>query len=67
MQYLSTLTEMATLQIELIPDVLARPVVEPGWRPQEEFKNASRALVKGVQWVINAAIWLVLYVSRCCW
>ena len=62
MQYLSTLTEMATLTIELIPDVLARPVVEPGWRPQEELRNASRALVKGFQWIVNAVIWLILYV-----
>jgi hypothetical protein len=62
MQYLSTLTEMATLTIELIPDVLSRPVVEPGWRPQEELRNASRALVKGFQWIVKAAIWLILTV-----
>ena len=41
MQYLSTLTAMATANVELIPDVLAKPVVEPGWRPFETLKNAG--------------------------
>ena len=45
MQYLSTMTAMATANVELIPDVLAKPVVEPGWRPLETLKNAGRALV----------------------
>jgi len=62
MQYLSTLTAMATLNIELIPDVLAKPVVEPGWRPLETLKNASRALVNALKGLANALIWLVIYV-----
>jgi len=62
MQYLSTLTALATLNIELIPDVLARPVVEPGWRPLETLKNASRALVNALKGLANALIWLVIYV-----
>jgi len=62
MQYLSTLTALATLNIELIPDILARPVVEPGWRPLETLRNAGRALVNALKGLANALIWLVIYV-----
>jgi hypothetical protein len=58
MQYLSTMTAMATANVELIPDVLARPVVEPGWRPLETLKNAGRALVNTLKGLVDALIWI---------
>ena len=62
MRYLSNLTAMATLNLELIPDILAKPVVEPGWRPLETLKNAGRALVNALKGLADALIWLVIYV-----
>jgi hypothetical protein len=62
MQYLQNLTGMATLKIELVPDLLAKPVVEPGWRPLETLKNASRASVNAMKGVVDAGIWLIIYV-----
>jgi hypothetical protein len=62
MQYLSTLTALATVNVELIPDVLAKPVVEPGWRPAETLRSAGRTLVNSMQGLVNALIWLVIYV-----
>ncbi len=62
MQYLSTMTAMATANVDLIPDVLAKPVVEPGWRPLETLKDAGRALVNALKGLVNALIWLVIYV-----
>jgi hypothetical protein len=62
MQYLSTLTAMATANVELIPDVLAKPVVEPGWRPLETLKNAGRALINTLKGLVDALIWLVIVV-----
>lgn len=62
MQYLSTLTDMATANVELIPDVLAKPVVEPGWRPLETLKNAGRALVNTLKGLVDAVIWFVVAV-----
>lgn len=62
MQYLNNVTAMATIKLELIPDLLAKPVVEPGWRPLETLKNASRASVNAMKGVVDAAIWLVVYV-----
>jgi hypothetical protein len=63
MQYLSTMTAMATANVELIPDVLAKPVVEPGWRPLETLKNAGRALVNTLKGLVDALIWIVVVVA----
>ncbi|MCX7707891.1 MAG: DUF4349 domain-containing protein [Anaerolineae bacterium] len=62
MQYLNNLSALATLTVELIPDVLARPVVEPGWRPLETVKNAGRALVNTLKGLVDALIWIVIVV-----
>jgi hypothetical protein len=61
MQYLGNLTALATVNIELIPDILAKPVVEPGWRPLETLKNAGRSLVNALKGLVDIAIWLIIY------
>jgi hypothetical protein len=62
MQYLEKMTAMATINIELIPDALARPIVVAGWRPSGTAANALRALVRTFQFIADAAIWLAIYV-----
>jgi chemotaxis protein histidine kinase CheA len=62
MQYLEKMTAMATINIELIPDVLARPIVVAGWRPSGTVANALRTLVKTLQFIVDAAIWVIIYV-----
>jgi len=61
MQYLGNLAALATVNIELIPDILAKPVVEPGWRPLETLKNAGRSLVNALKGLVDIAIWLIVY------
>ena len=62
MQYLETTSSMAAVTIELIPDVLARPIAVGGWQPSGTLANALRSLLKTVQFVADAAIWVVFYV-----
>jgi hypothetical protein len=62
MQYLNQRADLATINVELIPDALSRPVVEAGWRPAETVRNASRQLVQTMQGIAQAGIWLILYV-----
>ena len=62
MQYLEKMTAMATINIELIPDVLARPIVVAGWQPSGTAANALRTLVRTFQRILDAAIWLIVYV-----
>jgi len=61
MQYLEKMTAMATINIELIPDVLARPIVVAGWQPSGTAANALRSLVRTLQFIADAAIWLTIY------
>lgn len=61
MLYLSQVTAMSTLTVELVPDVLAQPVVEPGWRPSAIAHRAVHALVDSLQWLAGAAIWVAIY------
>jgi len=62
MQYLEKMTAMATINIELIPDVLAKPIVVACWRPTGPAANALRTLITTLQFIIDAAIWLIIYV-----
>jgi len=61
-QYLSQMTALSTITLDLIPDVLAVPVVEPGWQPVATIKNASRSLVNSLKGVVDVLIWFVLYI-----
>ena len=62
MQYLEKMTAMATINVELIPDVLAKPLVVAGWRPTGTAANALRTLIKTLQRIVDAALWLIIYV-----
>jgi vacuolar-type H+-ATPase subunit I/STV1 len=62
MQYLERTAAMSAVSIELIPDVLARPIASTGWRPSETASAAVRALVNTLRVLAGAAIWVALYV-----
>jgi hypothetical protein len=62
MLYLSQMTAMSTITIDLTPDAIAQPVVEPGWRPVAVIREATRSLVSALQWLANLAIWAVIWV-----
>ena len=62
MQYLERTSAMAAVTIELIPDVLARPITGGSWRPSATVASALRALLQTLRFLVNAAIWIALYV-----
>lgn len=62
MRYLEQMSSFSTIHLEMIPDAIAKPVVEPGWQPLVVAKDAGRALVNALQGIANIAIWLALYV-----
>lgn len=55
-------TELATIRLDLVPDALARPIATGAWRPLAVVRAAFRALLGTLKWLLEAAIWLVLYV-----
>ena len=62
MQYLERTAAMSAVSVELVPDVLARPIASAGWRPSETASAAVRALVDTLRLLAGAAIWVALYV-----
>lgn len=61
MRYLGQVSAMSSISLEIAPDLIAQPVVEPGWQPVVIAKDASRALVGVLQWLATVAIWAVIY------
>jgi|GEM_PF-468066 len=62
MRYLSQMSSFSTINVELIPDAVTKPVIEAGWQPLAVAKNAGRALVGALQGIAEIAIWLLIYV-----
>lgn len=61
-QYLERMTALATIQVELIPEEEEKPIVEAGWQPLRTLRDSSRALVNAGQFLVDAAIWLLVFV-----
>lgn len=61
-QYLDTMTSMATISVDIVPEPLEAPIVEAGWKPLTIVKDASRALVQTLQSIAGGLIWVVIYV-----
>jgi hypothetical protein len=61
MQYLSQMTALSTITLDLVPDAIAAPVVEPGWQPVATVKAAARSLVNTLKGLADILIWIVLY------
>ncbi len=61
MQYLENASALATLTINLTPEEEEGPVVEPGWEPLRQARNALRALVSALKFLAQVLIWVVLF------
>lgn len=56
------LVGLSTITVTLRPDSSAAPVVEEGWRPGSVLRDATRALVNGLQYLGDFLIWFVVFV-----
>lgn len=61
MRYLDDMTALASVNVDLVPNALAKPVVEAGWQPLVVVRNATRSLVSALQGLATAAIWFAIY------
>ena len=61
MQYLENASELATLTITVTPEEIEEPVVEPGWEPLNQARDALRTLVNALKALANVLIWVVLF------
>jgi hypothetical protein len=61
-QYLERLSALATITIDLTPDILSKPITVAGWRPQGTAAAAISTLIKTLQLIADMAIWLLLFI-----
>lgn len=61
-QYLEQSSALSTINVELTPDALARPISVAGWRPQGTLRNAVEALIRTLQFLVEALIWGMVYI-----
>ena len=61
-QYYEQSAALSAISADLIPDALNRPIEVGGWRPQGAVKNAIESLVRSLQGMTDAIIWIGLYV-----
>lgn len=63
LQSIDRLAALSTLRLELRPDVAAAPIVRGDeWRPWETVRGSARALLKILQFLVNALIIAVIVV-----
>lgn len=61
-QYLEQSAAMATVSLEIIPDELAQPIQVGGWHPEGTLRKAFESLVRVLQFLVDAAIVIVVLV-----
>ena len=61
MQYLERTSSMSLITASLQPAVSAKPLVSAGWSALETLKAAVRGLIAFGKWLVNIAIWLVIF------
>ena len=62
MRYLSQVTALSQISLDVMPDAIMKPVVEGRWQPFVIAKDAMRALVGSLQSIATVAIWFLVYV-----
>ena len=61
MSYLENLSAMATITVNLQPEVPEAPVIEEGWRPGSTLRSAARALVNALKGLGDLVIWVIVF------
>ena len=61
-QYLGARAALATINVELSPEVLVHAAPAPSWRPFAAAANASRALADSLKWLADLAAWFTILV-----
>jgi len=60
MQFLEQMSALATVHVELTPDVLSRPLAVGRWEPKGTAGNAVRALIQVLRFLVDAGIWILI-------
>lgn len=61
-KYYEESAALSSISVELIADKAVQPIEIGGWQPKGVLKDAVEALVRSLQFLVNALIWIVIYV-----
>lgn len=61
-KYYEQSAAFSAISAELIADAAVQPIEIGGWQPTGVIKNAIEALAKTLQGLVNALIWIIIYV-----
>jgi hypothetical protein len=61
-QYFEQSAALSSISIELIANEAVQPLTIGGWEPVGVAKNAVQALIDTLKFVVDAAIWVVIYI-----
>jgi len=61
-KYFEESAAMSLISAELIANEAAKPLTIGSWQPAGVAKEAIQALINGLKFLVNAAIWVVLFV-----
>jgi hypothetical protein len=60
-KYYQESAALSSLSVEIVAQASIQPLTVGGWQPQGIARNAIQALIDGLQFLANAAIWGVLF------
>ena len=61
-KYLEDSAAMATIALDITPDKLAQPIEVGGWHPEGTLRDSIQGLVRILQWLVDAAIVIIVLV-----
>jgi hypothetical protein len=62
MKYYEDSARLSSISVELIANQAVQPINIGGWEPVGVVKDAIQALIRGLQIIVNVAIWLILFI-----
>jgi len=62
-QYLEQSAALAMVSLDITPDELAQPIQIGGWHPEGTLRNAFQSLIRMLQFLVDAAIVIVVLIA----
>jgi len=59
---LDKLAELATINLDLVPDAIAQPLTTAGWQPTAAVRSAFRTLLSTLKALFDGTMWVLVYI-----
>lgn len=62
MKYYEQAAALSSIKVDLYTNEAVQPLTVGGWEPQGVAKKAVQTLINTLKWLVEAAMWIILYV-----